>query len=137
MNKLDDVYYLSENSKIINIINCDSDNEEEKEDSNILSLDDVQDIIKYYDFEDINKEDNFLFHYNDYATFRNHKKNFIFNDFFNENNSSNIFKDKKKKKNSNKKKLENKNLKITNNNINISSPSHLVYFNKKYKTFKK
>ena len=137
VNKLDDVYYLSENSKIINIINCDSDNEEEKEDSNILSLDDVQDIIKYYDFEDINKEDNFLFHYNDYVTFRNHKKNFIFNDFFNETQSSNIFKAKIKQKNSNKKKLENKNLKISHNNFNISSPSHLVYFDKKYKTFKK
>lgn len=136
--KLDDIYYLSENSKIMNIINCDSDNEDEKEDSNILSLDDVQDIIKYYDFDEINKEDNFLFHFNDYATFKNHKKGFIFNDFFNETQSSNLIKMKIKQKNSNKKRMENKNLKISHNNFNISSPSHIANFdNKKYKTLKK
>ena len=138
VNRLEDLYYLSENSKIIKIIHCDSDNdlneEEKEEDSNILSLDDVQDIIKYYDFNEINKQDNYLFHHRDYSIFINHKKGLLINDFFNESQSSNLIKTKIKQKNTQKKKRDNKNIKI----FNISSPTHIINFdNRKNKTFKK
>ena len=137
VNKLEDTYYLSEISKKFKIINYDSENalneEEKEEDSKILSLEEVQDIIKYYDFDEINLQDNYLFYPKDYSLFINYKKELLINDFFKGLYSPNLIKTKIKQKNTLKKKVD-KNKKV----YNISSPIHIVNFdNRKYKTFKK
>ena len=57
-----------------------------EEDSGILSMDDIEDIIKYNDMEEINKDDNYLFKFEDHANFiKTYKKNII-NFFFDDKN---------------------------------------------------
>ena len=142
VNKIEEVFYL-ENSNINKIINSGSDNlqneEEEEEDSNILSLDDVQDIIRYFDFSEIDKFDNNLFYRNDYKIFIENSKNLLLKEFFEESLSlKSIIKNKKSEKNINKKKSDNKNENNYYKNLGISSPIHnIISENKIYKTFKK
>ena len=133
VNKLEDIYHLSEKSN--KIINCDSEEiqkeeEEEEEDSNILSLDDVQDIIKYYFFNDINKNNNYLFYKNDYKNYINNNKYNITKEFFEENESLDIMNYKKMEKNSNKKSNDNKNVNIYYENIGIYSPINVINYQK-------
>ena len=140
VNKLEDIYYLSEKSN--KIINCDSEKiqkeEEEEEDSNILSLDDVQDIIKYYSFNGINKYNNYLFYKNDYKNYINNNKYNIIKEFFEGTESLNLIKYEKIEKNSNKKNYDNRNVNIYYKNIGIYSPINIINFEKNiYKTNKK
>ena len=142
VNKIDELYYF-ENSNLNKIINSGSDNlqieeEEEEEDSNILSLDDVQDIIRYYDFSEIDKYDNNLFYRNDYKMFVENSKNVLLKEFFEESDNVKLIKNKKSEKNSNKKNTDNKYVNNYYKNIGISSPIHNINSdNKIYKTFKK
>ena len=69
------------------------------EDSGILSMNEVQDIIHYNDMNDVKKENNFLFNYNEYNNFiEKYKKNIINKFFDNDNYDSNQNKIKSKKK---------------------------------------
>jgi len=132
VNKLENAHCLSENSKININNNSETENdkneeEEEEEDSNILSIDDVQDIIKYYNFNNIKKKDNYLFYFNDYKIFSKMKKELLNDEFFNEPiNFSNSKTGKKEIKSSNKKKLNNKNLTIYYRNFGTFSPVHII-----------
>ena len=133
VNKLENVHCLSENSKINININSETENdkneeeEEGEEDSNILSIDDVQDIIKYYDFNNINKNDSYLFYFNDYKKFSKMKKAKLKAKFFNESiHSPNSITGKKEIKSSNKKKIKNKNLTIYYRNLGSFSPVHII-----------
>ena len=56
------------------------------EDSGILSMNEVQDIIYYNDMSDLKKEDDYLFKFNDYKSFIEKNKKKINNMFFNSNN---------------------------------------------------
>ena len=143
VNKIDEIYYF-ENSNLNKIINSGSNNlqneEEEEEDSNILSLEDVQDIINYYDFSDIDKFDNYLFYRNDYKLFIDNSKNLLLKNFFEESDSLKSIKSKKNEKNSNKKNSDNRDRNVNGyyKNFGISSPIHYINSeNKIYKTFKK
>ena len=140
VNKIEDIYFLSEKSN--KIINCDSENiqneDEEEEDSNILSLDEVQDIIKYYDFNDIDKYNNYLFYKNDYNIFMKNRFFHLKKEFFEESENIKLIKYKKIEKHSNKKFNGNKNLNIYYKNLGIYSPIHIINSdNKTYKTYKK
>ena len=134
VNKIENAHCLSENSKINININSETENnkneedEEEEEDSNILSIDDVQDIIKYYDFNNINKNDNYLFYFNDYKKFLKMKKSLLNEEFFKETiySSNSITTGKKEIKISNKKKINNKNLTIYYRNFGAFSPVHII-----------
>jgi hypothetical protein len=131
VNKLENGHCLSENSKINININSETENdkneEEEEEDSNILSIDEVQDIIKYYDFNNINKNDNYLFYFNDYKRFLKMNKALLNDEFFIDSiHSSNSIAGKKETKASNKKKLNNKNLTIYYRNFGTFSPIHII-----------
>jgi hypothetical protein len=136
VNKLDEIYYLSENSNINKKFNCESEKdeeEEEEEDSNILSLDDVQDIIQYYDFAKIDKDDNYLFYNNDYQDFMLQKKYLIYDEFFDKSKSSELTNNK-----ANKKKFENKyGLNTYYKKFDARSPININSQNKNYRTFKK
>ena len=134
VNKIENAHCLSENSKINININSETENdkneedEEEEEDSNILSIDDVQDIIKYYNFNNINKNDNYLFYFNDYKKFSKMKKSLLNAEFFKEtiHSSNSIITGKKEIKISNKKKINNKNLTIYYRNFGTFSPVHII-----------
>lgn len=129
VNKLENPHCLSENSKLNVNINSETENDknEEEEDSNILSIDDVQDIIKYYNFNNINKNENYLFYFNDYKKFSKTKKAILNAQFFNESiYSPNSITGKKDIKTSNKKKIKNKNLTIYYRNFGTFSPSHII-----------
>ena len=65
-----------------------------EEDSGILSINQVEDIITYNNMNDIKKKDNFLFNYNDYNNFVKLYKNKLCNKFFDDNTF--IFQPKKK-----------------------------------------
>ena len=65
-----------------------------EEDSGILSINQVEDIITYNNMNDIKKKDNFLFNYNDYNNFVKLYKNKLCNKFFD--NNTFIFQPKKK-----------------------------------------
>ena len=65
-----------------------------EEDSGILSINQVEDIITYNNMNDIKKKDNFLFNYNDYNNFVKLYKNKLCNKFFD--NNAFIFQPKKK-----------------------------------------
>ena len=93
-----------------------------EEDSGILSMNEIEDIIIYNNMKDINKEDNYLFEKNDYNIFLSEKKEKFYSYFFDKNNYN---KDEDKimkiysEKNGIKKKKENKNIdkfKIPNKN---------------------
>ena len=57
-----------------------------EEDSGILSMDEIEDIIIYNDMEGINKDDNYLFKFEDYSNFiKTHEKKII-NLFFDDKN---------------------------------------------------
>ena len=75
--KINDEFFSSEKGKKIN----DSSIEEE---SGILSMNEVQDIIHYNDMLDLKKEDKYLFNYNDHNIFVLKYKQKIYNDFFND-----------------------------------------------------
>lgn len=49
-------------------------------------MDEIEDIIKYNDMEDINKDDNYLFKYEDHANYIKINKKKIINLFFNDKN---------------------------------------------------
>ena len=80
--KLGDEFFSTEKNKKIN----DSSIEEE---SGILSMNEVQDIIHYNNMYDIRKEDKCLFNYNDYKFFIEKYKQKIYNIFFNNKDNSN------------------------------------------------
>jgi len=87
------------------------------EDSGILSMNEVQDIIYYNDMSDINKEDDFLFRFNDHKKFVEKNKKKINNMFFESNNfiKENYILDKAKiRKNFHVFKANNKELQIKN-----------------------
>ena len=134
VNKLENVHCLSENSKINININSETENEkneeeeEEEEDSKILSIDDVQDLIKYYNFNNINKNDNYLFYFNDYKKFSKMKKELLNAEFFKEtiHSPNSIITAKKEIKTSNNKKINNKNLTMHYRNFVTFSPVHII-----------
>ena len=65
--------------------------------SGILSINEIEDIIYYNDMSDINKEDNFLFYHQEYHTFIKKRKIKIINLFFeNKSDGKNKIKIKKK-----------------------------------------
>ena len=87
------------------------------EDSGILSMNEVQDIIYYNDMSDLNKEDDYLFKFNDYKNFVEKNKKKINNMFFDSNNliKDNYILDKAKiRKNFHCFKTNNKDLQIKN-----------------------
>ena len=134
VNKLENAQCLSENSKINININSETENEkneeeeEEEEDSKILSIDDVQDLIKYYNFNNINKNDNYLFYFNDYKKFSKMKKELLNAEFFKEtiHSPNSIITAKKEIKTSNNKKINNKNLTMHYRNFVTFSPVHII-----------
>ena len=73
--KLNEEFFSTEKNKKLN----DSSIEE---DSGILSMNEVQDIIHYNDMNDIRKEDKYLFNYNDNQLFIEKYKQKIYNIFF-------------------------------------------------------
>ena len=73
--KLNEEFFSTEKHKKLN----DSSIEEE---SGILSMNEVQDIIHYNDMHDIRKEDKYLFNYNDNELFIEKYKQKIYNIFF-------------------------------------------------------
>ena len=91
--KINDEFLSSEKNDKINDTSV-------AEDSGILSMNEVQDIIRYNDMCNVNKEDNFLFSKDDYNSFVEKNKENIFNKFFESNNNekNNMFKVKTKKK---------------------------------------
>lgn len=143
--KLESTHCLSENSKInIKIeysYNEQSEEEEEEvEDSNILSMDDVRDIIKNYNFTNINKNDKYLFKFNDYEKFIEQRKSFLINEFFEKFlQTQNLTEEKKSQKNSNKKNFVYKKINKYNKNNGLYSPNHIINseISKKYKNNKK
>lgn len=76
------------------------------DESGMLSLNEIQDIIKYFSFSDVEKNENYLFKKNDYKNFMKLFRNIIYRDFFVENQNNEI--EKKTKVVSNKKGLYNK-----------------------------
>ena len=77
--KTNDEFFSEEKEKKINESSIE-------EDSGILSMDEIEDIIKYNDMEDINKDDNYLFKFEDHENFIKINKKKIFNLFFNDKN---------------------------------------------------
>ena len=75
-----------------------------EEESGILSMNDIEDIIVYNNMKNINKIDNYLFHKNDYNNFIEKYHNKICNLFFDNNN--NIKEGKKKQIYSGKKQIK-------------------------------
>ena len=88
-----DEFLSSEKNNIINETSV-------AEDSGILSMNEVQDIIHYNNMCKVSKEDNYLFNDNDYNIFVGKNKEKIFSKFFDEYNKEkdNYFKVKTKKK---------------------------------------
>ena len=88
-----DEFLSSEKNKIINDTSV-------AEDSGILSMNEVQDIIHYNNMGKVNKGDNYLFNDNDYNIFVGKNKEKIFGKFFDEynNEKDNYFRVKPKKK---------------------------------------
>lgn len=87
------------------------------EDSGILSMNEVQDIIYYNDMSDLNKEDDYLFKFNDYKNFVEKNRKKINSMFFDSNNfiKENYILDKAKiRKNFHFVKTNNKELQIKN-----------------------
>ena len=87
-----DEFLSSEKNKIINDTSV-------AEDSGILSMNEVQDIIHYNNMGKVNKGDNYLFNDNDYNIFVGKNKEKIFGKFFDEynNEKDNYFRVKPKK----------------------------------------
>ena len=147
VNKVENALCLSENSKVIQIQydsdinqNEEDEDEEEEEDSNILSLDEVQDIIKYFSFKNVNKNDKYLFYKNDYKKFITQKKSFLINEFFEKPfHTSSLVEVKKNLKNLNKKKLGHKNSNIYHKKNGTFSSNPIINSknNKKHKIIKK
>ena len=73
--KTNDEFFSEEKNNKVN----ETSNDEE---SGILSINEVQDIIRYIDMYNIKKEDNFLFKYNDYNNFIEKNSKIISNKFF-------------------------------------------------------
>ena len=93
-NNIDDDFFSTEKNKKINDSSID-------EDSGILSMNEVQDIIHYNDMYDIRKEYNFLFNYKDYDNFIEKYRKNIYKKFFDSNIDNyeyNQYKLKSKKK---------------------------------------
>ena len=86
--KIKDEFFSSEKNKKI-------DDNSIEEDSGILSINQVEDIIRYNNMNNISKKDNFLFNYNDYNDFVKLYSNKIYNMFF-EDNKKYAFRLKKK-----------------------------------------
>ena len=77
--KTNDEFFSEEKEKKINESSIE-------EDSGILSMDEIEDIIKYNDMENINKDDNYLFKFEDHANFIKTYKKKIINLFFDNKN---------------------------------------------------
>ena len=77
----DDVFTESKNEKI--------EESSIEEESGILSMNEIEDIIIYNNMKNIKKEDNYLFNKNDYNNFIEEKQKNIFSLFFGENNNNN------------------------------------------------
>ena len=73
--KINDEFFSEEKNNKVNDTSID-------EDSGILSINEVQDIIRHIDMYNINKKDNFLFNFNDYNNFIEKKSKKIYNKFF-------------------------------------------------------
>ena len=71
--KINDEFLSSEKNDKINDTSV-------AEDSGILSMNEVQDIIRYNDMCNVNKEDNFLFNKDDYNSFVEKNKENILKD---------------------------------------------------------
>ena len=137
--KIENAFNLRENTNKKNSIDSNNSQEEElKEDSNILSLEDVQDIIKYYDFEGIEKYDHYLFYRNDYKLFMENKKYILEKALFEESESLYSLYNKKIEKTGNKKNFDNKKINVYYKNTGLFSPNHIIHSNNKiYTNFKK
>ena len=94
--KINDNFFSSEKNKKINDTSIE-------EDSGILSINEVQDIIYYDDMCEIKKEYNFLFNYKDYDDFITKYRKNIYHKFFDSDNNDkfeiNLYELKSKKKN--------------------------------------
>ena len=77
----DDVFTESKNEKI--------EESSIEEESGILSMNEIEDIIIYNNMKNIKKEDNYLFNKNDYNNFIEENQKNIFSLFFGENNNNN------------------------------------------------
>ena len=94
--KINDDFLSSEKNNKINETSI-------AEDSGILSMNEVQDIIHYNNMHNVNKYDDYLFNKNDYNIFVGKNEGKIFNKFFgdtinNEKDKDNLFKIKAEKK---------------------------------------
>ena len=88
--KIKDEFFSTEKNK-------KKDDSTVEEDSGILSINQVEDIITYNNMSHIRKKDNFLFNYNDYNDFIKLHRNKICNMFFdNKDNNKFIFQPRKK-----------------------------------------
>ena len=77
--KTNDEFFSEEKEKKINESSIE-------EDSGILSMDEIEDIIKYNNMENINKDDNYLFKFEDHSNFIKTYKKKIINLFFDDKN---------------------------------------------------
>ena len=102
-NTNDDIFTEEKNEKI--------EESSIEEESGILSMNEIEDIICYNNMKDINKDDNYLFNKNDYKTFLDEYNSKLCKLFF-ENNNNNACSNKKKQINSDNK-LFNKKIIIT------------------------
>ena len=99
-----------------------------KEDSGILSINEIEDIICYNDMKDINKKDNFLFSLDDKNNFIKKYKKKIYNLFFDNNDKENYIESKIKIK---KKIFANKNeFNRDNKFLNSLNELKILHFNK-------
>ena len=77
--KTNDEFFSEEKEKKINESSVE-------EDSGILSMEEIEDIINYNDMKDINKDDNYLFNFEDHDNFIRSYKKRIINLFFDNKN---------------------------------------------------
>jgi len=119
----DDVFTESKNEKI--------EESSIEEESGILSMNEIEDIIIYNNMKNINKEDDFLFNKNDYKNFIEENQNKIFSLFFGENNNNinNNKINKQIKVNSDKKTSEINKKQNSNNNNKYKEHKVLSYNN--------
>ena len=93
-----------------------------EEESGILSMNEIEDIIIYNNMKNINKQDNYLFKKNDYDIFLSEKQQKICSLFFGKNNNNNNQENKILKVNSEKKVNEtNKEIKNLNNRLKTTN----------------
>ena len=106
-----------------------------EEESGILSMNEIEDIIIYNNMKNINKDDNYLFHKNDYNDYIKENKNKILFLFFDINNKieENINKEIKTKIKLNKIKKEKSNIKNKNKLQNKHKEFKILSYNNSIK----